>query len=165
VVADKKLSSAQLAKVSDADALAVLFCTGEKEICLKPYVCSPENRANLTELFRRKCSSRKIWIVRNLRTPIGMLVFGKRSKENGINRTEIDYVVVAPDFRGRGIGPILIKRIQSRKDVNSLRAEARNGSSKRMLIRCEFETDDTRSSSSHPIMTWQKKIDRLPDLN
>jgi ribosomal protein S18 acetylase RimI-like enzyme len=143
----------RLAKKTDAPALAALFCSGERELNLKPSVCSPENRQNLIQLFVEKCSSRKVRIVSNGPILVGMLMIGAR--KNGV--TAIDYVVVDQEFRRKGVGPILIRHfIRSRKAIISLRAEAINEYSKRMLMRCGFQTDGKQSLSGYPFLVWHR---------
>jgi len=152
---NEALTAPKLARKAEAGALAQLFCTGEKEMCLKSDTCSPENRARLTEVIEEKCSSRRLWSIRVGAHHIGMIVLGSRITGEGFDITEISYVVVDPNFRGKGVGTTLVRHIQSQHKIASLRAEARNPCSIRMLTRCGFQPDGEKSPcGDHPFLVW-----------
>ena len=108
---------------------------------------SPERCQELLEWMRKKCISGLVWTINDGHTPIGMLILG---------RLTILYVVVAQEFRGQKIGPALVRRIQSIDHLSSLRAEARNECSERMLISCGFHRCGEDDDSGYPIFIWKR---------
>jgi GNAT superfamily N-acetyltransferase len=135
-----------LASQDDADRLVGLLCSARLQIGLKEHVCSPENLPGLVNWMREQCQAHRAWIVCEDGGLVGMLIL--KENEDGIL-----YVVVAKSARRRGVGSILICHVQSR--ASSLRAEARNGPSRRMLQRCGFQ-DTGDASQGHPILSWRR---------
>ena len=138
----------RLATEGDAAALIPLFCSGQEGIGLKPHVCSPERLPDLLVWMKKKCTSGLVWTINDGPTPIGMLVL------DGIAVITVLYVVVAQHLRGQKIGSTLVNHIQS-LGFSSLRAEARNEYSERMLIGCGFHHGG-EFHCGHPIVVWER---------
>ena len=146
------ISSPRRAIEDDAAALIPLFCSGQEGIHLKSHVCSPERYPDLLRWMKQKCASSLVWTINEESYPIGMLVL------DGRVRVMIQYVVVAKNFRGkRMIGPALVTHVQSLDDIVSLRAEARNDYSERMLMNCGFHRTD-ESVCGYPILSWERAV-------
>lgn len=129
---DTALTGPRPGRTADAAVLAQLFCTGEREICLKPHVCSSDNRPQLIAWLEKECSARHLWTINKGLVPVGMLILHDQS---------IAYVVVDPQCRGKGIGTNLVRNIQAKKNIASLHAEARNDLARRMFVGCGFQQD------------------------
>jgi ribosomal protein S18 acetylase RimI-like enzyme len=144
------ISSPRLAREGDAEVLIPLLCSGADGIALAVHVCTPENRENLLRGMKAKCAAGLLWMVDIDLIPAGMLILDR------INpfRPDIFVVVVAERLRGRGIGPRLVRHIQAMPTVDCLRAEARNPSSKRMLIKCGFRANRYKSDAGFPYLFW-----------
>jgi ribosomal protein S18 acetylase RimI-like enzyme len=140
--------SPKLASQDAAAQLVALLCSASREIGLKEHVCSPSKRPELLKWMKNQCKARRVWTLAEGATLVGMLIL----KENAAG---ILYVVVAESFRRRGLGPALIRHIQS-LGAESLSAEARNEDSRRMLERCAFRATREVSSSGHPILSWRR---------
>jgi GNAT superfamily N-acetyltransferase len=138
----------KLATQDDAAQLVALLCSAQREIGLKEHVCSPNNHSAYLKWMKDECGARRVWTLAEGAILVGMVIL----KENAAG---LLYVVVAESFRGRGLGPVLIRHIQSLGD-ESLSAEARNEGSRRMLERCAFRATNEVSPSGHPILLWQR---------
>lgn len=131
-----------------AAQLVAFLCSASREIGLREHVCSPDNRAELLKWMKRQCKAQRVWTLADGATLLGMAVL----KENAAG---ILYVVVAESFRGRGLGSVLVRHVQS-LGADSLSAEVRNEDSRRMLERCAFHATREVSPSGHPILLWQR---------
>lgn len=140
----------RLATEDDAAELVPLFCSGKDGMHLATHVCSQENRENLLKSMTLKCASECVWMVTIGSMPAGILLFDRLT-------TSIGFVVVSENLRGQGIGPTLVRHIQSMPDVSRLHAEARNDSSKRMLRKCEFWPNGRKSHDDFPLFFWRRK--------
>jgi ribosomal protein S18 acetylase RimI-like enzyme len=138
------ISIPKLATKDEAMEVVDLLCSASREIGLREHVCSAENRPKLLKWMKDECDAQRVWTLRVTSTLQGMLIL----KEKGIL-----YVVVAEGFRGRGIGPGLIRHIQCRFGP-PLDAEARNDRSQLMLERCGFRLTG-ELSSGYPILLWE----------
>jgi ribosomal protein S18 acetylase RimI-like enzyme len=138
----------KLATEDDAAQLVALLCSASREIGLKEHVCGPNKRPELLKWMKGECEARRVWTLAEGFTLQGMLIL----KENAAG---ILYVVVAESVRGRGLGPALIRYIQS-LGAGSLSVEARNDRSRRMLERCAFHATGEVSPSGHPMLLWQR---------
>lgn len=98
--------SPKLASQDAAAQLVALLCSASREIGLKEHVCSPSKRPELLKWMKNQCKARRVWTLAEGATLVGMLIL----KENAAG---ILYVVVAESFRRRGLGPALIRHIQS----------------------------------------------------
>jgi ribosomal protein S18 acetylase RimI-like enzyme len=114
----------------------------------KENLCRPENRPKILGWMKGECDAQRIWTLTDGSTLQGMLIL--KASLLGIL-----YVVVAERFRGRGVGPALVRHVQS-LGLGSLDAEARNDHSRRMLERCGFRPTGDSSPSGHPILLWQR---------
>jgi GNAT superfamily N-acetyltransferase len=148
-MSSRDISTPRLAAEAEVDGLITLFCSGAKEIGLKPHVCSEEGRPELRRLLETKCAERLVWVI-NQDRPIAMLVLDADTVTN------LSYVVVDPQCREMGLGPTLVRHIQSLRNFRYLRAEARNPHSKHMLEKCGFERDGEVSIHGYPYMVWQR---------
>jgi GNAT superfamily N-acetyltransferase len=141
---DKQMLS--LASQDDADRLVGLLCSAALQIGLREHVCSPEYLPELVNWMRKQCQAHRAWMVCEDGALLGMLILNE-------NEDGILYVVVVKSARRRGVGSILIRHVQSR--ASSLRAEARNEPSRRMLQQCGFQDTD-EESQGHPILSWRR---------
>src|SRR5262249_32380599 len=105
-----------LGKARQAARLANLLCTGEKEIKLKSGVCAAANRASLEMMMADLCSAKCLWTINQDIDPIGMLILRDCSLPR-FRLQEIWYVVIDPNFRGKGFGSILVRRIQAMRRI------------------------------------------------
>ena len=64
-------------------------------------------------------------------------------------------VVVDPKLRGNGIGSLLVRHIQTRINVFSLRAEARNELARAMFVSCGFRQDGETHCGYR--MVWERE--------
>jgi ribosomal protein S18 acetylase RimI-like enzyme len=139
--------SPKLATQDAAAELVAMLCSASREIGLKEHVCGPDKQPELLKWMKDQCEARRVWVLSDGAALLGMLIL----KENVAG---ILYLVVAESFRGRGLGPALVRHIQS-LGAESLSAEARNDRARRMLERCGFRTTEV-SLSGHPMLLWQR---------
>jgi hypothetical protein len=140
----------RLATTDEIDALSRLFCSARREIRLAESVCSAEERERLMQWFRQKSEASSLWttdgrnaLVILARNPFAII-------------EEVQYAVVSGNMRGQRIAPSIIQHVQSLECVRTLCAEARNESSRKMLLRCGFvETGETRSDN--PLLRWERE--------
>ena len=141
-----------LADVCDVPDIDTLLCSAQTQIGLKPTFCAIEKRPERLDLLHKKLAQNLLWVIRDGSELAGMMILEQDDSEriNGIA-----YIVVAERMRGRGdIGPKLIYRAKTL--TNSLRAEARNDRSRRLLEKCGFREQEERSFSGHPILKWSE---------
>jgi hypothetical protein len=96
----------KLATTDDAAKLVDLLCSAPCKVGLREHVCRPENRPTLLNWMKGECDAQRVWTLTDGSTLRGMLIL----KES---LSGILYVVVAERFRGRGVGPALVRHVQS----------------------------------------------------
>jgi ribosomal protein S18 acetylase RimI-like enzyme len=147
---DQETCLADACEVPDIDAL---LCSAQTQIGLKPEFCAIEKRPERLDWLHKKLSQNLLWVIRDASELAGMMILEQDDFEriNGIA-----YIVVAERMRGRGnIGPRLIHKAKT--VAVSLRAEARNDHSRRLLENCGFREQEERSPSGHPILNWSER--------
>ena len=128
-----------------------LLCSARDDIKLADRVCDPANWSAYLDYWRGACAAGRVRTVTNGSTLLGMVVL---HPHHG-SMMEILYVVVAKVAQGQGIGPLLIRHVQSLDGVAAFRAEARNDRSRRMLERCGFAMTG-EANGEYPILVWQR---------
>jgi len=148
----KKLGRAgriELATQDRAQALSDLLCSAKREIELNEEFCSENKQPERLIWMRECCSSSRVWMIAERGSILALAVLNK-------DRSRIDYIVVAEAVRGHGLGPALIRHIQSLDEIQTLKAEARNDRSRRMLERCGF-CEAEWQLLNYPELVWNRK--------
>ena len=119
---------------------------------MNPDSCAIENCPKRLDRLREKLTQELLWVVRDGDGLAGIMIL----EQDLFGRIEeIAYIVVAERMRGHvKFGPALVQKAKTL--ASSLRAEARNDDSRRLLENCGFRQQEERSRSGHPILNWSK---------
>ncbi len=135
------------AKERDVQDIEALLCSAQAQIGLSQTFCGIEKRPKRLEWFQEKLAHNLLWVIRDRDGLAGSLILKQDSSAQIVG---IDYVVVAERMRGKKeIGPRLVQKAQTL--ASTLKAEARNSYSRKLLENCGFQGDPWL-----PYLTWSR---------
>jgi N-acetylglutamate synthase-like GNAT family acetyltransferase len=133
-------------EVQDVDAL---LCSAQEPIGLSEAFCAVENRPRRLEWLKEKLAHNLLWVIRDRDGLAGSMILEQDSSARVV---AINYVVVVERMRGKKkIGPTLVQKAQALASGGSLKAEARNGYSRKLLEKYGFKGEPWL-----PYLTWSQ---------
>jgi len=149
--------SLRLVEQEDEEFLCSLFCSARPELGLLPL--SPVQLAQLIrhqfELqqrgYRHQYPQAENWIIATNSAPVGKIMFERSSSVVHI----IDFII-APEWRGRGVGHSILTALKeyvgAKSGVLSLQVDRQNINAKRLYHRLGFVM--SQSSDTHEFLVW-----------
>lgn len=145
------LPAFKLGRRGDAEALAELLCSAAGEIGLEEPVCSAQKRDDLLNWIREKCYYSSVWTTDGYEA---LAILNRCARSKCI--CGIQYLVVRPECRRRGVGTAMVRHIQELTGVTSLIVEAQNQPAEEMLLRAGFAIDKPTMRGCPIRMTWTR---------
>jgi hypothetical protein len=143
-----------LAEERNIEEMDSLLCSAQAPISLSEQFCTDESRPGRLIWFQGKVAHELLWVIRDDNGLAGLLILEQDLFARVVG---IEYIVVAERMRGRKeIGPRLVQRAQTLERTDSLKAEARNRHSCRLLKKCGFLWENECSSAGYPILRWSR---------
>lgn len=144
----------RLADSNDEEFLQQLFCSARPELAQLPLP-----PAQLTQLMRQQYESQQHsyrkqypqlehWIITTSSGCVGKIMF-----ERSPSAVHIIDFIVAPEWRGRGLGRAILTRLKEHADSSmSLQVDRQNINAKRFYHQLGFVT--SQSSDTHNFLIW-----------